>query len=146
MISSEHNLYLFLQGAIAAAGITDPLQQAELHDTVHQVIKQDRGLRIGDCISELAPRADGSLGEFDAQLELTCFARVAGSDKTERLAARDAVIELAAAVIGLLLADPTLGGRVCDTLAGTVRREFTSINGQPFALARLPITINPSGG
>jgi hypothetical protein len=145
MISSEHQLYFFLQAAIGAALTDDPLHGIELHDTEHQVITRDRGLRIGDGRSQLAPRADGTLGEFDAQVELTCFVRVAGSDKTERLSARDGVIELAAAVAARFFADQTLGGRVCDLQIGAIRREFASINGQPFALARVPLTINPTG-
>ena len=51
----------------------------------------------------------------------------------------------AAAVAELFFADQTLGGRVCDLQIGTIRREFASINGQPFALARIPLTINPTG-
>jgi hypothetical protein len=145
MICVEHQLFLFLQTAIAAAGPGDPLFQAELHDTIFQTITRDRGLRIGDCRSTLAPSPDQTLGEFDALIELTGFVRVAGSDKTERLAARDAVVALAAAVTQLFFADQTLGGRVCDLLAGPVAREFISVNGQPFALARLPLVINPSG-
>lgn len=145
MISSEHNLFLFLQSAIVGSPDGDPLHDAELHDTEHQVITHDRGIRIGDGRSQLAPNADGSLAEFDAEVELTCFVRVAGTDKTERLTARDGVIDLAAAVARLFYNDQTLGGRVCDLQIGPIRREFASINGQPFALARMPITINPSG-
>jgi hypothetical protein len=146
MISAEHQLFLFLQGAIAAAAVGDAFHQVELHDTFHQVITQDRGLRIGDGRSELAPKPDGTLGEYDADLELVCFARVAGSDKTERLAARDAVMDLAAATVKRMFDDPTLGGRICDLLVGAIVREFASINGQPLALARIPLMINPSGG
>lgn len=145
MISAEHKLFTFLQGAIAAAGAEDPLHQMELHDTVHQVITRDRGLRIGDGRSQLAPKPDGTLGEFDAEVELTCFVRVAGTDKTERLAARDGVVDLAAAVATLFYDDATLGGRVCDLLSGTIEREFVSINGQPFAVARMSLVIDPSG-
>ncbi|MEO6392517.1 MAG: hypothetical protein ABIP75_11740 [Pyrinomonadaceae bacterium] len=145
MLSIEHKLFLFLQDTIGAAAAEDPLHDVELHDSLHQVIKRQRGLRIGECRSLLAPRPDNSLDEFDARLTVIGFARVAGADKTERLAARDAVIELAAAVIRKFLDDPTLGGRVCDLLAGQVDREFASINGEPFALARVPLVINPSG-
>ncbi len=145
MISSEHRLFLFLQTAIADAANDDPLHGAELHDTEQQVITRDRGFRIGEGRSQLAPRADGTLAEFDAQIEVTCFVRVAGTDKTERLAARDGAVELAAALAGLFFADQTLGGRVCDLQLGTIRREFASINGQPFALARVPLIINPTG-
>ena len=145
MLSIEHKLFLFLQEALDDAPAEDPLYEAELHDSLHQVIKRDRGLRIGECRSLLAPRPDNALDEFDARLTVTCFARVAGADKSERLAARDAVIGLASKVIRLVLDDPTLGGRVCDLLAGQVDREYASINGQPFALAKLPLVINPSG-
>jgi hypothetical protein len=145
MISSEHQLFLFLQAAIAGAPNGDPLHGVELHDTEHQTITRDRGIRIGDGRSQLAPKADGTLGEFDAQVELTCFVRVVGTDKTERLATRDGAIDLAAKVAGLFFADQTLGGRVCDLQLGVIRREFASINGQPFALVRIPLTINPAG-
>lgn len=145
MISCEHQLFLFLQSAIAVAQSGEPLHGIELHDTEHQVITRDRGIRISDGRSQLAPKADGTLGEIDAEVELTCFVRVAGADKTERLAARDGAIDLAAAVAALFFADQTLGGRVCDLQLGAIRREFASINGQPFALARVPLTINPVG-
>lgn len=145
MISCEHQIYLFLQSALAAAQSGEPLHGAELHDTEHQVITRERGIRIGDGRSQLAPKADGTLGEFDAEVELTCFVRVAGADKTERLAARDGTIDVAAAVVALFFADQTLGGRVCDVQMGPIRREFASINGQPFALARVLLIINPTG-
>lgn len=145
MASIEHKVFDWLEEAIEAAVEGEPLYEAELHDTVHQTIKKNFGIRIGEVERSLAPEAEGEAADFDALVPLIFFCRVAGLDKTERLAALDKCDELEKTVASLLFVDSSLGGRVCDCLILRTPRGFDSIKSEPYAVANMPLVINPSG-
>ena len=140
----EDAIFEFIEAAVAAAQEGEPLFKAEVHDTVYQRIKQDYGVRVGDCESDLAPAPGAAeVQEFDTELTLIFYARVAGADKSNRKAARNQVRELALAVAKLIFDDPSIGGQVFDCLPGKLRRGYDSItDADEYAVANLPLRIN----
>ena len=142
----EQRVSSFIQEAIESADVSTAIHGAELHETVYEAIRNSFGIRIGDCESELAPTpGGGEMEEFDALLTIVCYARVAGQDKTERTAARDQAIDIAKAVAGLFLADPSMGGRVRDSRVLRAARGFESVGSQPYAVCNLQLIVNATG-
>ncbi|MEO8650497.1 MAG: hypothetical protein ABI539_15145 [Acidobacteriota bacterium] len=138
-------LFDFLSPAIAAAVLGDALFQLELHDTVHQKITKNRGLRISEAVGDISPGPDMVWKEYDVDLMLVSYSRVTGSEKTNRQAALIDVFQIQQAAAILLTGDPTLGGRVCDLLIRKCSRGYDVLDGEPYAVANIPLIINPSG-
>lgn len=133
--------------AVEAADEGTTLYKAEVQDTVYQAIKTDRGVRVGDCVSDVAPSFGGeTVEEFDARVPLVCYSRVVGTDKTNRKAARDDARALALAVAKLFFDDPTIGGSVRDSRVLKMVRGFDSLAGADvYAVANLDLIINETG-
>jgi hypothetical protein len=145
-MSIENDTFEFIEEAVVASAVGDRLNGIELHETVYQTIKKDTGVRVGDCESSLAPTPGAEeVEEFDGLLNLVCFARVTGEDKTRRMAARDNALELAKAVSKLFLDDPSMGGRVRDSRVLRVLRGYDSTGAQPYAVCNLEIVVNETG-
>lgn len=142
---AEILLFDFLSGAIAAAVPGDLLFELELHDTVHQKIQTLKGVRISDAVGTLAPEPGGGLKEYDVIIDLACFAKVEGKEKTQRQPAVVAVYELQREICQLLYDYPELGDRVCDTYVGKGMRGYDVFDGNPYAVANISLVINPSG-
>ena len=134
-MSVERDVFQFLEEAIALAGAsagTVALVGLEVNETVYQLIKTDRGVRVGDGESQLAPVPGGErVDEFDCFLSVICFARVTGADKTDRVAAREDAIDIGRAVSLVFLADPSMNGRVRDSRVLRARRGFDSTRDRP---------------
>lgn len=134
-----------IQDAVDAAEEGDVLFEAEVRDD-YQTITKDYGVIIGDCTSDVAPLAGGAMAEFDALLIVVCFARVVGSDKTERAGARNKARALMLAVAGLFTNDPMMGGEVRDSRVLRCRRGFDSItSADVYAVAHVPLVVNETG-
>lgn len=141
----EDATHEFISEAVEAAAEGSPLFGAELHDTVYTSI-QEYGVRIGDCESDVAPLPGGEgMEEFDAELALYCFARIAGEEKSDRKAARNKARGLMLAVAGLFFGNTTMGGRVSDVLVRRCVRGYTDQGGDVFALAIVPLVVNGTG-
>lgn len=143
----EDAIYEYVNGAVTAAAEESPLHEAEVHETVHERITKDYGIRIGDCDSDLAPLAGGeAMEEFDAYIVVVIFWRVAGADKSERRPARDKARALALATAKLFFDDPTMGGRVRDSMVDTCVRGFDSVtDADEYAVVNMPLWVNMSG-
>lgn len=143
----EDSVYDYIEAARDAAIEGDALYQAELHDTVYQTIQQDYGVRIGDCESQPSPLPGGlAMEEFDADLVVVCFARVAGPDKTDRRAARNQARGLMLAVAKLFYDDLSMGGRVRDALVGRCKRGWdSSTEDDEYAVVNIPLIVNRTG-
>ena len=145
-MSVENDTFEFLEEAVAAVALDNALQGIEVHETVYQTIKTDRGVRVGNGESQLAPLpGGGAIEEFDCLLSLVCYSRVIGADKTDRVMARDQAMDIAKAVSMLFLTDPSMGGRVRDSRVLKARRGFDSIGSQPFAVCELQMVVNETG-
>lgn len=142
---AEILLFEFLQESIDASGADDVIYAIELHDTIYQKITKDRGLRISDAVSDMAPGPGGDMREFNARIVLVCFAKVGGKDKKDRQPALTDVFQLQQAVYQLLYNDPSLGGRVCDTNLERGSRGYDILDGSPYAVANIPVVVNPIG-
>lgn len=142
---AELLLYEYLGEKIAQAVHGDPLFEIELHDTVYQPITKLRGVRISDSISTPAPDIGGGVKEYDLEVQIVCFVRVESADQKKRAEALQKVFEIQTEVCGLLFDDASLGGRVCDSFVGTSIRAYDRLDGNPYAVANIPLTINPSG-
>lgn len=135
----------FIQAAVAGAANDSPLYGAEVKDD-YQTIEKDFGVIIGDCTSDVAPKPGGAMAEFDALLIVVCFARVVGSDKTERRDARNKARALMLAVAGLFNNDPMMNGQVRDSRVLRCRRGFDSItSADVYAVAHVPLIVNETG-
>ncbi len=138
-------LFEFLQAACDASAAGGVLYELELHDTIYQSITRPRGIRISDAISTAAPDTGGGMKEYDAEIHIVCFAKIEGTDKKQRQAALQQVFDIETAVVGLLYGDQQLGGRVCDVVIQKTPRSYDVFDGNPYAIALIPIVINPSG-
>jgi hypothetical protein len=143
-VTIEDIVVTAIETAVAAAGSGTPLYQAEVHDTVYLRITKGYGIRIGDCTSDLAPSpGDTQLEEFNAELMLVFYARIAGAEKSDRKAARNQVRELALATAKLFVDDPTIGGAVRDCNLGKLKRGYDSLtDADSYAVANLPLVVN----
>ena len=140
-------LFEFLQESVDAAVPEPVLYGIDVQDTVWRSITNEKpnGVRISDAVSTMRPDVGGGLKEFDAELQLVCFAKVDGADLKERSSAMQRVYEIQQAITGLLLQDPELGDRVCDVDVERASRGFDTFDGKPYAVAMIPLTINPTG-
>lgn len=138
-------LFEYLKESIESAASDDLLYELELHDTIHQPIRRDKGLRVGDSVGDFGPQAGGTLGEYDVMVVLVAYARLKGQDQQARQPALRAVYEIQRAACDLILNDSTLGGRVCDTLIRRGGRGYDVLDGEVYAVANIPLIINPSG-
>jgi hypothetical protein len=86
-----------------------------------------------------------AIEEFDGLITLSCFARVAGTNKTMRMVARDKAIEVAKAAAKHFLDDPTMQGRVRNSRVVSARRGFENIGSQPYAVCNLELIVNETG-
>lgn len=141
----EVHLFEFLESKINAADVDDVIYSLELHDTVYQSIKTDRGLRISDTAGDFGPQADGTEKEYDVFLTIVAFSKVKGQNQKERTPAMTDVFTIQQAVYALIRGDETLGGRVCDTLLRPGARGYDVYDSNPYAVANIPLVINPSG-
>lgn len=137
-------VYEFLEEEIAASATDSVLYSLELHDTIFQKIKTNRGVRISDCISTFSPYGTDEK-EYDAIVTLACFVRVEGKEKTNRQPALAAVFDIQKALYALFRAKSDLNSRVCDSLLQRGARGYDALDGEPFAVANIPLVINPTG-
>lgn len=137
-------LFEFFDERIAAAVSGDGFLGLELHDTVYQSITKPDGIRISSCVSFPAQGASAEK-EIDAEMVIVCYSKVLGKNKKDRRDALQKVFEIELAVINALDEDQTLGGRVCDILRKRTPRDYDVLDGDPYAIANIPILINPSG-
>jgi hypothetical protein len=146
-VTIEDAIFEYVDAAVTAAQEGSALYLAELHGTVYESMTKDYGIRIGDCESDLAPLAGGeAMEEFDALVTIVIFWRVVGADKSARRPARDNARALALATAKLFFDDPTMGGRVRDSLVGTCVRGYDSIEGaDEYAVVNMPLLVNMSG-
>jgi hypothetical protein len=146
-VTIENAIYDYIHGAVEAAADGSALFAAEVHGTVYESITKDYGIRVGDCESELAPLAGGeAMEEFDAVVVIVIFWRVVGADKSARRPARAKARALALETAQLFFADPTMGGRVRDSLVGTCVRGYDSVEGaDEYAVVNMPLLVNMSG-
>lgn len=142
---AEILLFEFLAEKIGSALPESVLFGLEVHDTVHQAITKLRGVRVSEANGAIAPGPGGVAGEWDVDLYLVCFAKVEGKDKKLRQDALAAAFDIQMAVAGLLFADQTLGGRVCDLVVRKWGRGYDVFEGNPYAVVNMPLLINPSG-
>lgn len=144
--SIENAVFLTLQAAVTAAQNGDKLFGAELHDTVYRPIKQDFGLRVGDASGDIAPTPGGEdVEEYDAVLLVVCYARVPAQELSNRLAARDHAVSLAKGAAQVFYQNPTMGGRVIDSLPRRIRTGYDTIDTKTFAIAHLYLVVNQTG-
>lgn len=141
----EISVFEFLETAIAAAADTSALCDIELHDTVYQKIQSAAGVRISECVSMPSPGVGGEIKEIDAVLTLVVFAKVEGKDKSARAEALTRCWAIESALVSLLNENASLGDRVCDLLIGRSVRGYDVFDGEPFAVANIPLTVNPMG-
>lgn len=145
MKPAEINLYDFLKDTLDASASDSLLYELELHDTIHQSITKPLGVRISEAVGMLAPGPGGGLKEVDVDLILICYAKIAGNDKKQRQDALQQVFDISVAVVTVLNADTTLGGRGCEVLVKRGSRGYDVFDGNPYAVANIPLLINPSG-
>lgn len=138
-------LFDYLNDLIKAAQPGEVLYELELHDTVYQKIVKVKGVRISEAVGDIVPRPGGNLEEWDVSLRIVCFVRVEGKDFQARAPAMQACFTLQKEIVRVLLADQTLGDRVCNSYIGRIPRGYDSMEGTPYAVANIPLTINPSG-
>ncbi len=138
-------VYEFLKASIEASVPGSVLYPLELHDTVYQTITKPFGIRVSDAVSDLMPDTGGGLKEFDADVHVVCFAKVEGVNQKQRAAAVQAVFDIQRAVIQLFVDTQDLGGRVCDVIWKKTPRSYDVFDGKPYAVALIPLVINPSG-
>lgn len=141
----EVKLFEFLKEKFDASASGSVLYELELHDTLNQKITKQQGVRISEAVGDLAPGPGGGLSEHDVLLFIVCFAKVLGKDKTKRQAALQEVFDIQLAVCQLLISDSTLGTRVCDLVIRRGGRGYDVLEGNPYAVANMPLIINPSG-
>lgn len=142
---AELDLFDFLQERVDASSPDDVIYQLEIHDTVYQSITKNKGVRISDAVATVAPGPGGGMREVNALVILACFVKVEGKNQKQRSEATQAVFDLQQAVYQLLYDDPTLGGRVCDSMPQRGSRSYDTFKATPYAIANIPVVINPDG-
>ncbi|QQS33495.1 MAG: hypothetical protein IPM50_02620 [Acidobacteriota bacterium] len=144
----EVALFDFLSDAVEAAIDDDiePLASLDIHDTVYRSMDKAKpdGVRISDCISTFSPTNGTDLKEWDAEVQLVCYSRVKTANLKERQDALKRVFDIQSAVIDLIFADCSLGGRVCDVRVEPSPRSYDTIDGNAYAVALIPLVVNPS--
>jgi hypothetical protein len=138
-------LFDFLAGELEAAVPESPLFDLELHDTVWQNILTDRGVRLSESVGDFSPGPENVEKEYDVLVIITCYSRVTGQQQTDRQPALIDVFQIQKEIYSLLRLNSTLGDRVCDLVLRRGSRGYDNLNGQPFAVANIPVFINPSG-
>jgi hypothetical protein len=144
---AEILLFDYLAECQNAAAVDDVIYPLDLHDTIYQAIKDKKpnGIRISDAVGDLAPEPGGGLKEYDVSVQIVCYAKVTGTDKKQRQDALITVFAIQRAVCQLLIDDQSLGNRVCDVLIKKSYRSYDVFDGGPYAVANIPVVINPSG-
>lgn len=142
-IPAEILLFEFLSESISGSAPDDVIYDCELHDTVYQAIRKPKCIRISEAVSELAVDVTQEMKEFDAELVIAVCVKVEGKDKKERQASIQTLFDIQQEVTKLLTEDGTLGGRVCDSLVRRSFRGFDVLDGEPWAVANIPVVINP---
>jgi hypothetical protein len=152
-MTGEKALLDYLKSFQLLPGCTPRLKDAQLHSTIFAKFLKGTdghtiplGLRIGDGDYWPGIIAGGNVKEFDLHFLVTCYARSAGKDFTERAAAREIAAELAHEVFLALSADRTLNTQVCDnTQVLMIQRGFDDENAAPYGVAQMAILINSTG-
>lgn len=142
---AEILLFDFLDETVQAARPGDVLFDAEVHDTTYQKITKPFGIRVSDASGEMSPTSDG-VREYNVSTVIVCFAKVEGKDKKARVEALTKAWQIQKAVYALLFTNPSLGDRVCDIMPGDGARDYDILNGNPYAVAIIPVTINNGTG
>lgn len=147
----EDAAFDLIEAAIGTAVAGDVLYGAELLDNPDDNITQDYGVSIGECDgADIAPNRGGDeMDEFDAMFVLVAYARVAGTDKTDKAARRSARGK--ARAIGLEVAklfykNRTMNGQVRNSRVLRGKRGFDSLeSGEVYAVVNLPLIVNETG-
>lgn len=145
-MSIETAIHDAIKVAIEAAVDGDALYDAELHDTLYARVTKLFGVRVGDVEASVAPTPGGEkVEEFDATLPLQSFARVQGDTAEARATAREQARGIARAVAKIFFDDPTLGGRVRDSLVVGLKCGWGQVQAAPYAVAVLMVLVNGTG-
>ncbi|MBD0370326.1 MAG: hypothetical protein ICV60_05785 [Pyrinomonadaceae bacterium] len=147
----EDAAFDLLEASINGAVEGDVLYGAELLDNADDNITKDYGLSIGDCDgADIAPLRGGQgMEEYDAIFILVAFARVAGTDKSDKTARRAARAQ--ARALGLEAAkvfhkNKTMNGQVKNSRILRGKRGFDSLeSGEVYAVVNLPLIVNETG-
>ena len=147
----EDAAFDLLETNINAAVEGTVLYGAELLDNPDDNITKDYGLSIGDCDgADIAPLRGGEgMEEFDAIFMLITYARVAGTDKADKVARRAARAQ--ARALGLEVAkvfhnNKTMNGQVKNSRVLRGTRGFDSLeSGELYAVVNLPLIVNETG-
>lgn len=147
MTSIETKTFQFLTEIVAAAvDEEDPLHELEVHDTPYQKITRAKGVRIFEAVSTFRPTPGAAtVEEFNGDLKLVAWRKLLTTDLTERLAARDEVLTIAAAICTKVFDGNTLGGRVCDAFPGDITRDYDNVESKVYAVAEFHLLINRRG-
>lgn len=146
----EDALHEFLLAAQTAAPSDSIIKNIQIGLTAYDDRTADAGVMIGDGKADLAPNSvmDTDLGavtEWDAELDLVCFARIEGEYSAGRGAARKRAKRIARKIAFILVQDPTLNGFVTDSRALSYRWGNDSENKKPWAVAIVPFRYNETG-
>ena len=141
----EEIIEAWLEEVVAAEPADKPLHQAQVCDSAFGRIEKDRVVMIGPAEGDLAPEGTDLAGEFGGVLILVILVRVADREPASYKAARDRAVSMGRRLAQLAFDDSQLGGRVRDSLPGTLKRSFTPGDGQKYAVANLPLHINVAG-
>jgi hypothetical protein len=146
-MSVETSTYDFFDERIAAAESGTALKGVELHKTSYDRVTKTHVIQIGPCQSDFAPTPGMTEArEYNARLVLILLAKV--GDRKEPASfnqARQDVLDMATAAAFELLQSPDLGGRERDCQTGRFARDFTNIDGHPYAVGNLPLFLNWDG-
>lgn len=150
---AEILLYDFLREKLDAApagSVLSPEGDSDrgelgLHDTIYQQIKTDRCIRISEVVGGFSPGPEMVWKEVDVSITLVALARVTGTEKKDRQPALSYAWELQKELYSLLTDHPDLDGRVCDLLLRDGVRGYDELDSEPYAVAHIPLIINPSG-
>lgn len=138
-------LFEFLEQKISESGSDEAIYGLELHDTIYQPIRKDRGLRISDTVGHFSPNGLMEENEYDVFVTVAAYSKVKGQDQQARQPAMTDVFIVQQATYTLLRGDSTLGGRVCESLLRQGARSYDTFDGEAYAVAIIPLVINPSG-
>ncbi len=150
-MSIENQTYSFLKDFLGSLAQDDPLYGALYGAVLHKTSygkptrSKDNYIQIGPCRSAIAPEPGAeAMQEFNGELTLICLKRVNDSKKDvdNYAVARDGVMDLGKTLGLLFVNHPDMDGAVFDSLPKDLLRDFTSLDGEPFAVVNLILAIN----
>jgi hypothetical protein len=148
-MSIEIDAYDFLKEEVEAiSDSTSPLYQAAVLKDEYEEMPKDkpRGIRIGRCISSIAPNVGQTeVKHFDAELIIIFYVRIERGMKQERTPFREAALQMAEAAALLFYNKPGMNGRSDDANPLTLPRGMDDVDSLPYAISNLYVIINDTG-